>query len=52
MWVGVCVRVITAEKKVICKKMKLERAYRHFRSFEIGISKKKVSGNFSDYEEW
>ena len=26
--------------------MKLERAYRHFRAFKIGISKKKVSGNF------
>ena len=31
--------------------MKLEQAYRHFRAFKVGISKNKVSGNFSDYEE-
>ena len=31
--------------------MKLERPYRHFRALEVGISEKKVSGNFSDYEE-
>ena len=28
--------------------MKLERAYRLFRAFYVGISKKKVSGNFPD----
>ena len=31
--------------------MKLERAERHFRALLVGILIKKVSGNFSDYEE-
>ena len=38
-------------KKGNLSKMKFQRAYRNFRAFQVGISKKKVSGNFSDYEE-
>ena len=33
-------------KNVICKKMKLERAKRDFRALLVGISEKKVIGNF------
>ena len=38
-------------KKGNLLKMKLKGAYWHFRAFQVDISKKKVSGNFPDYEE-
>ena len=44
--VCVCVRVITAEKNVICKKWNLSALSGIFEHFFLGISEKKVSGNF------
>ena len=52
MWVGVCVRVITAEKKVICKKGNFSALSGSFGHFKSEFRKKKVSGNFFDYAEW
>ena len=46
-----CVRVITAEKKVICKKWNLSALSGILGHFKSEFRKKKVSGNFSDYDE-
>ena len=51
MWVGVCVRVITAEKKVICKKSNLSALIGILGQFKSEFREKKVSGNFPNYEE-
>ena len=51
MWKGVCVRVITAEKKVICKKGNLNAHSGIIGHFKSEFRKKKVSGNFSDYDK-
>ena len=46
-----CVRVITAEKKVICKKWNLSALSGILGHFKSEFRKKKVNGIFSDYEE-
>ena len=51
MWVGVCVRVFTAKKKVISKKSNLSGLRGILGHFKSEFRIKKVSGNFSDYEE-